>query len=216
MISISVFGAAGRMGRLLCSIVPEDIRVIQRTDLNDELRPEPGIDVVVDFSLASAWKSLDRYLMGTSAALVSGTTGLGPGQMELLEKWAGERPVFHSSNMSVGIYVLGRLMKIADQMLGNGFDRELVEFHHSKKLDAPSGTAKSLLANWPEGTRSHAVRGGDIAGEHHLHYMGPGERLVLSHLATDRKVFALGAIRAVRFMAGKTGSGLYGMEDMLG
>ncbi len=100
-------------------------------------------------------------------------------------------------------------------MLGDPFDRELIEFHHNRKVDSPSGTALTLLKNWPGSAGVHSIRGGDITGEHHLHYLGQGERLVLSHIATDRRVFALGAIRGAEFIVNSE-PGLYGMEDMLG
>lgn len=121
-------------------------------------------------------------------------------------------------------------METASSMLGDDFDRELIEFHHRRKKDSPSGTALSLLKNWDgekvygrhgdTGERKsgtvgvHAVRGGDVVGEHHLYFMGDGERLTVSHQATDRRVFALGAIRAADFIVSKS-SGLYNMEDML-
>lgn len=215
MIPIAVFGAAGRMGRLVRSEAVGDVQVVQLFDQGDGASLDPAVKAVVDFSLPGAWNSLDAILQGSSAALVSGTTGLLPPQRELLKKWSSERPVFYSANMSIGVFALHRLMKLADELLGGSFDRELIEFHHNRKLDSPSGTALSLLAGWPADTPFHSVRGGDITGEHHLHYMGQGERLVLSHIATDRRVFALGALRAVRFICRIREPGLYGMEDML-
>lgn len=216
MIHAALFGAKGRMGRLVQAEAGKDIRIVQLFDEGDHLELDPSVEVVVDFSLAIAWNSLDSLLENTAAALVSGTTGLKEDQINFLRKWSTERPVFYSSNMSVGVFVLHRLMKQAEELLDDSFHRELVEFHHQRKLDSPSGTALSLLGNWPENTPCHSIRGGDIAGEHHLHYMGQGERLVLSHIATDRRVFALGALRAVKYIRGKLKPGLYGMEDMFG
>jgi len=231
VIPVTVFGALGRMGRILLAENSSDIEIVQAIDREDPLEIHPDSRVVMDFSIPEAWNSLDTLLSSGKAALVSGTTGIGDQQKTLLRKWSAERPVFYSSNMSVGIHVLGRLMAQADAMLDSSFDRELIEFHHGAKVDSPSGTALSLLKNWPgervhgrkgnTGMRPrgeigvHSVRGGDVAGEHHLHYMGQGERIVLSHIATDRRVFALGAIRAAMFICGR-GKGLYGMEDMLG
>lgn len=219
------------MGSLFQSETDSGIEIVQTIDKGDQPILDPGVQVVIDFSLPEAWELLDELLGGGKAALVSGTTGLGDVQMEYLEKWSTKRPVFYSSNMSVGIYVLGKLMTEADRMLGGSFDRELIEFHHALKADSPSGTALSLLDNW-KGRRVygrtagrcarskneigvHSIRGGDVTGEHHLHYLGQGERLVLSHIATDRRVFVQGALRAVKFICGKK-NGLYGMEDMLG
>ncbi len=216
IIRAALFGAGGRMGRLIQKQVDEDIEIVQLFDEGSSLKLAPEVEVVVDFSLPGAWDSLDTLLLNTSAALVSGTTGLLEKQLGLLHRWASQRPVFYSSNMSIGVYVLHKIMKRAEILLDGSFDRELIEFHHRGKLDSPSGTALSLLGNWPENTPVHSIRGGDVTGEHHLHYIGQGERLVLSHIATDRKIFANGAIRAVKFISGRTEPGLYGMEDMLG
>ncbi len=228
---VAIFGADGRMGRLAAEEASGRLDLVQTFDTGDELILNPLVEVVVDFSLPSAWKNLNTLIAGSDAALVSGTTGLGEDERGMLEKWAAKRPVFYSSNMSVGIHVLGKLMETASGMLGDSFDRELIEFHHGKKKDSPSGTALSLLNKWDgekvygrhgnTGEREsgtvgvHAVRGGDVIGEHHLYFLGEGERLTISHIATDRKVFALGAVRAAQFIAGKP-PGLYGMEDMLG
>jgi 4-hydroxy-tetrahydrodipicolinate reductase len=231
MTRVAIFGSEGRMGRLFLSQASEKLKIIQTFDKGDSCKLDSSVEVVIDFSQASAWRDLDTLLTGTDAALVSGTTGPEINESRLLEKWISRRPVFYSSNMSVGIYVLGKLMKAATDMLGDSFDHELVEFHHRKKKDSPSGTALSLLENWPgravfgrsgdSGEREpgtagvHSVRGGDVAGEHHLYFLGNGERLTISHTATDRMIFVHGAVRAAEFIAGKP-SGLYGMEDMLG
>lgn len=191
----------------------------------------PGqTEVVIDFSSPSAWDDLDLVLRGRSAALVSGTTGLDRKERDLLARWSSERPVFHSPNMSVGVFVMGRLVAEARRMLGEGFDLELIEIHHRNKADSPSGTALSLLegisGNRVYGRRGlagprpvneigvHSLRGGDVPGEHQVHLMGDGERLCITHTATGRRVFALGALRAAEFVAGRP-PGLYGMEDML-
>ena len=231
MTRIALFGSEGRMGRLIAEEIMDnpDFDLIQTFDSGDELSLNPSVEIVVDFSLPQAWSALNTLVSGKEVAIVSGTTGLGETEQQMLKSWSKNHAVFYSSNMSVGIHVLGMLMKTATRML-EGFDRELIEFHHGRKKDSPSGTALSLLSNWDgekiygrhgdTGEREagtvgvHAVRGGDVAGEHHLHFMGEGERLTLSHLATDRRVFVKGALRAALFIKGKT-SGLYGMEDML-
>ena len=231
MTGAAIFGAQGRMGRLIYEEVKDRFDLIQIFDTGDTLKLDPSVEVVFDFSLPSAWNDLDRLIAGTEVALVSGTTGLGEAETRLLTRWAASHPVFYSSNMSVGIHVLGKLMDTASQMLGDSFDRELIEFHHRRKKDSPSGTALSLLNNWdgervfgrqkntgervPGTVGVHSVRGGDVAGEHHLYFLGEGERLTISHLATERRVFALGAVRAAEFIAGKP-AGMYSMEDMLG
>ncbi len=231
MIKAAVFGANGRMGKLVIREAEGRLNILQTFELGANLQLDNSIDVIIDFSLPSAWKNLDILLSRTDAALVSGTTGLSDDNVLMLKNWAEKRSVFYSSNMSVGIYALGKLMQSATSMLGNSFDKELIEFHHSHKKDSPSGTAETLLENWtgkqiygregnvgerePGTIGVHAVRGGDIIGEHHLYFLGDGERLTLSHQATDRKVFALGAIRAAKFIITKA-PGLYSMGDMLG
>lgn len=215
MIPAAVFGAAGRMGGLILREAPGHLDILQTFDRGDTMELASEVRVVLDFSLPGAWDHLNSLLRGSSARLVSGTTGLEPRHHRLLQGWSRERAVFYSSNMSVGIYVLEKLMKQANAMLGDPFDRQLIEFHHSRKVDSPSGTALTLLKNWPGSAGVHSIRGGDITGEHHLHYLGQGERLVLSHIATDRRVFALGAIRGAEFIVNEE-PGLYGMEDMLG
>ncbi len=236
--NICVFGSEGRMGRLIreeageCVIACYD-RIPPGTSVDVQLSPE--VDVVIDFSLPSAWRDLDELLSDTSAGLVSGTTGLGDTEMELLRKWSSVRPVFFASNMSMGIYVLGRLLQSAASMLADDFDLEIVEFHHRGKIDSPSGTALTLQDIWekngggkkimhgrsgpagprnPDETGIHSVRGGDIVGDHQLYLLGDGEKLLLSHSATGRRTFALGALKAADFIFGKP-PGLYSMEDMM-
>ena len=236
--NICVFGSEGRMGRLVreeagFSVIACYDKTPPGTSTDVPLPPE--VDMVIDFSLPSAWKDLDKLLEGTSAGLVSGTTGLGNTEMELLRKWSSVRPVFFASNMSMGIYVLGRLLQSAASMLADDFDLEIVEFHHRAKIDSPSGTALTLQDIWekngggkkithgrsgPAGPRSqdetgiHSVRGGDIVGDHQLYLLGDGEKLLLSHSATGRRTFAIGALKAADFIYGKP-PGLYSMEDMM-
>ncbi len=216
MIKAALFGSRGRMGRLLAEGSFDGVEFIQGFDSGDDPALDPRVQVVVDFSLPLAWNDLNRLLGGNTVPLVSGTTGLEQAELELLHRWAEERPVFYSSNMSVGVFVLNRLAEKAQELLDDSWDRELIEFHHRGKLDRPSGTAKKLMENWPGNTPSHSIRGGDLAGEHQLHYMGTGERLILTHSASSRGVFAAGAVRAAVFIAGRKSPGLYGMEDMLG
>lgn len=235
---LCVFGSEGRMGRLIRREAGDAVAacydLVPPGTPPDVPMPE-DIDVVLDFSLPSAWKDLDGLLEGSRAALVTGTTGLGPPQKVMLEAWARGRAVFAASNMSVGIHVLGRLLDTAAGMLSGDFDLEVVEIHHGGKVDSPSGTALGLVDIWEDhagaGSRMtgrsgavgprrsdeigiHSLRGGDVAGEHQLHLLGSGERLTLSHAASGRRTFALGALRAAAFVAGRP-PGLYTMEDML-
>ncbi len=231
MTRIAVFGANGRMGKLVIQEALGEVEVIQTFDAGDMLHLDPTVEVVIDFSLPAAWDNLDTLISGKNVSLVSGTTGLADKEKNKLKQWSAEHPVFYSSNMSIGIFVLNKLLSDASEMLGDSFDKELIEFHHRRKKDSPSGTALSILNNWNEeavygrhgesGERQsgtigvHAVRGGDVIGEHQLHFLGDGERLTISHTATDRRVFAIGAIRAALFITGKP-IGMYNMEDLLG
>ena len=242
MTGIVLFGSQGRMGRLIGECAGDGIHVVAGYDTDppglDVSTPLPDdADVVVDFSSHAAWTDLDRLLESTTLPLVSGTTGLGPAQLELLRKWSTSRVVFHSANMSLGVFVLGRLLETAGEMLsGSGFDLEIVEKHHRNKLDSPSGTALHLLERWRsagaevvpvhgrKGRSSartadevgiHSVRGGDIVGQHSLLLLGPGEMLELSHTATSRETFARGALAAVEYVLGVRRNGLYGMRDLL-
>ncbi len=228
----AVFGATGRMGRILIhEASAQSIEITAQIDRGSELVLPPETEVLIDFSTPGAWDDLNILLGGSRAALVSGTTGLGERHWSLIEQWSLERPVFYSSNMSTGVFVLNRLVRQARAMLGAGFDMELVEIHHRNKADSPSGTALLLLDGMPEtrvfgrsgntGVRPggeigvHSLRGGDVHGEHQVHLLGQGERLCMTHIATDRRVFALGALRAARFLSGRP-PGLFGMEDMFG
>jgi 4-hydroxy-tetrahydrodipicolinate reductase len=226
----AVFGARGRMGRMMIREAEGRFAVVEEIDAGHSMELDPSVKVVFDFSLPSAWNDLNRLLSGSSAALVSGTTGLEDSHRKMLRSWSRRIPVFYSSNMSIGVHVMGKAAALAQGLLGEGFDCELIEFHHGGKADSPSGTALGLLeitggrrvhgrkgitGPREKGTVGvHSVRGGDVPGEHHLYFLGQGERLVLSHIATDRRIFALGALRAAEFVLGKD-PGLYGMEDML-
>lgn len=234
---IAVFGSEGHMGKLVCleagdaCIAGYDIK---GPGLNLDVELPAEVDVIIDFSLPGAWRELDRLLEGSKTALVSGTTGLGAEEAKLIDKWSKERAVFYSANMSRGIFVLGRLLADSAEMLGEDFDMELVEIHHSRKVDSPSGTALTLSKIWKNrcggdekygrqgaaGPRArgeigiHSVRGGDVVGEHNIYLLGDGERLLLSHIATGRNTFAIGAVKAAEWLVGKP-AGLYSMEDMM-
>ena len=192
-------------------------------------------DVVVDFSAPTATFTLASVAVAARSAIVSGTTGLGPDALAALDRAAKQVPVFWEPNMSVGVHVLGRLLAQAVTALAD-WDVEIVETHHRAKVDAPSGTALRL-AETVQGARAtarivhgrngkpgprgkdeigvHAVRGGDVIGDHVAHLLGGGERIELAHRATSRDVFAHGALRAARWIGGRA-PGLYGMSDLLG
>jgi 4-hydroxy-tetrahydrodipicolinate reductase len=167
---------------------------------------------------------------------VSGTTGLGADEVSALEEASARVAVFWEPNMSFGVHLLVDLAKRAAAALGEEFDVEVSETHHRLKVDAPSGTAGRLLDTLRDagGTRSqlvygrhgqpgkrprneigvHALRGGDVIGDHTVHFLGLGERLELTHRATDRDLFVRGALRAAEFVAVKP-PGRYFMSDLL-
>jgi 4-hydroxy-tetrahydrodipicolinate reductase len=192
-------------------------------------------DVVIDFSAPGATLALAPIAAASGCAVVSGTTGLGDDARAALDRAAAHVPVLWEPNMSVGVHVLTELVRWAVVALGD-WDVEVVETHHRAKVDAPSGTALRL-ADTVASARSgggrfvhgrqgkpgargrdeigmHAVRGGDVVGDHVVHLLGDGERLELAHRATSREVFAHGALRAARWIAGRP-AGRYSLADVL-
>lgn len=195
-----------------------------------------GAEVVIDFSTARAVSGLLGVAARQKVAVVSGTTNLDAAAKAALEKAAESVPVLWAPNMSLGVQVLAELVTQAVRRLGADYDVEIVEIHHKKKVDSPSGTAKRLAEAAKQvrgglneihgrdgdvGARPadeigvFGVRGGDVVGDHTVYLLGPGERIELSHRATSRELFAHGALRAARFLAGKPAR-LYTVADVLG
>lgn len=196
-------------------------------------------DVVIDFSTPSATPGVLEAAAAQGVACVVGTTGLDAAGRAAVESAAARVAVVAAPNMSLGVQVLAHVLGEAVRLLGEGFDIEVVEAHHREKKDAPSGTALRLVevaararglsleddlrhgrvgANAkraPSEIGVHAVRGGDIVGDHTVILAGLGERIELTHKATSRAVFASGALRAARWVAGKP-AGRYGIGDVLG
>lgn len=192
-------------------------------------------DAIVDFSHHSALPALLDYAKKTHTPLVVATTGHTEDELALMKASASEVAVFHSGNFSIGINLIINLAKQAARTLGVDFDVEIIEKHHNKKLDAPSGTAL-MLANSIAEERAeseyvydrhsvrkaretkeigiHSIRGGTIVGEHEVIFAGTNEIVTLSHSAASREIFATGALRAAAYIAGKT-SGLYNMNDLI-
>jgi len=198
--------------------------------------PESGqMDVAIDFTAPAATVQLARWCAENGTALVVGTTGLEHEHTSALDEAARVVPILQAPNMSVGVNVLCALVDQATRMLGHGWDLEVVETHHRNKKDAPSGTAMRLFnvlkdaragshgvferhgmigARTDEEIGVQTLRGGDVVGEHTVFYFGNGERIELSHRATDRAIFARGAVRAAVWLHGKA-PGRYGMTDVL-
>lgn len=193
-------------------------------------------DVIVDFSHHTALPGLLAYAKQYQVPLVVSTTGHNEEELAAMQEAARDIPIFYSRNMSLGINLLILLCKKAASILGDEFDIEIVEKHHNRKLDAPSGTALMLAdainaefdkkkdyvyerqsvrrTREPHEIGIHSIRGGTIVGEHDVLFAGKDEMLTLSHAATSREVFATGALRAAEFMVGKT-PGIYNMDTLL-
>jgi len=219
-IDLLIHGAGGRMGAALRRLAATDarVRVVACVSRRGEapagepawlpatrLADAPAFEVAIDFSLPEAFDPLLALCRARGAALVSGTTGLSPAQRDALDDAASTIPVVWASNYSLGVAVLTELVRRAAQALP-GWDADIVEAHHVHKKDAPSGTALTLGRAVADGRGSEphyaSLRAGDIVGEHTVQLSGPGERLELIHRATDRDIFARGALEAAVRMRG--------------
>ena len=235
-----VCGANGAMGKLICGILGEE--VVGKVSIDGEngvpkTFEELGkveADVVIDFSHHTAIASVLNYAKEIGAAAVIGTTGHTEEEKQWIYAAAEEAPVFYAGNVSLGIAVLCRLVKQAASYFPDA-DIEIVEIHHTRKVDAPSGTAhmlfnavKEVRPNaWEncgrsgEGKRTkdevgvHALRMGNVVGIHEVHINTGNQTLTLKHESGSRAMLADGAVAAARFMEGK-GKGLYNMESILG
>ena len=248
MLNILLCGCGGRMGAAVAAAAAAaGDRIVAGVDINPaESSPYPVFtspeefpgkaDVIIDFSHHSALGALIAYAKRAETPLVVCTTGHTESELALMKQAALEIPLFFSRNMSLGINLLISLCRRAALTLGDDFDIEIIEKHHNKKLDAPSGTALMIADAITEGQREahpyvfdrhaerrerargeiglHAVRGGTIVGEHEVLFAGKDEIITLSHSAASREVFATGALRAAHFMAGKS-KGFYNMDDVV-
>ncbi|MDQ3623462.1 MAG: 4-hydroxy-tetrahydrodipicolinate reductase [Verrucomicrobiota bacterium] len=237
-----VNGARGRMGQMLiaCSKGDPALEVVEGIDLGDDLaRAVPNCDVLIDFSHHAALELVLAQSLEHGKTLVIGTTGHTDPQLAAVHQAAEKIPIVLAPNYSVGVNTLFWLTRKAAEILGPSFDLEVVEMHHRLKKDSPSGTAKKLaeiLAEVRElsynqdvrhgrhgmvGGRPgaeigmHAMRGGDVVGDHTVIFASNGERVELAHQATSRETFARGALRAVLWVHGRP-AGLYDMQDVLG
>lgn len=254
MTRIVLSGACGRMGRVIAGLVRSRYRdlceIAAGVDLIGEKYDDFPVyanisdvrekaDVVVDFSHPSTLTDygLLSYCKINSLPLVLATTGYGDGAVSLIKTASAQIPIFFTFNMSLGINLLQDLVKRAVRVLGGQFDVEIIEKHHNRKKDAPSGTAIMLAESVNEALNGqkrcvydrhnvlkprekdeigiHTVRGGTIVGEHEVIFAGHDEIITLSHSALSREVFAVGALNAALFLAEKE-PGLYGMSDLLG
>ena len=232
---ITVLGG-GAMGHVLSDMIEErdGFELAGTIEPLDGQKPEDAgeTDVIVDFSNPANLDMLIEYCENTGCPAVIATTGYEEAQMEKIRALSEKVPVVFSANYSLGINVMKRIVAEITPILEDTFDIEIIEKHHNKKLDSPSGTAKMLLAAADEadsyehifgreGNRKrgkeigvHAIRGGTIAGEHTVLYAGNDEILEIKHTALSKKIFASGAIKAAKFAASAE-TGYYTMEDVL-
>lgn len=209
------------------------------TVLDDPCAALDGADTLIDFTLPDPTVAHANLAAEVGCAHVIGTTGFDPSHLDAIAHAARSTPIVRAGNMSLGVNLLTLLTKTVAQALDEDFDIEIVEAHHNRKVDAPSGTALMLGEAAADGrgvvlpdvsdrgrdgitgARNrgdigfHAIRGGDVVGEHDVVFAADGERIVLRHLATDRRIFARGAVKAALWTSGKP-AGEYSMLDVLG
>ena len=248
MLNIILTGSSGAMGKCLVEMIEEssDMQISAGVDrsINDQysfpqftsFTDEVKGDVIIDFSHFSVVPALLDFSEKSGIPAVICTTGLTEDIITRIDDVSKKTALFRSGNMSLGINLLIDLVKKAASVLQGSFDMEIIEKHHNKKVDAPSGTAKMIANAMKEAVESdprfvygragneakreqneigiHAVRGGTIVGEHDVIFAGIDEVIEIKHTAASKKVFAQGALEAARFMAGRT-PGLYDMNDIL-
>jgi 4-hydroxy-tetrahydrodipicolinate reductase len=221
-VQVLLIGAAGRMGQTVRDLAQSDpeIKITAQCDLGDSIEPAMKIcDVAIDFSQAESIDEICRAALQHGKSLVIGTTGHSRQQRKTIQETAHSVPIVLASNFSVGVNVLFWLTQKAAELLGSDFNPEIVETHHTMKKDAPSGTAKTLAEILKAVRNSEipiqSIREGDVVGEHTVIFRGSSERLELTHRAASRGIFALGALRAAKWILHKR-AGLYSMQDVLG
>ena len=221
-VRVMLIGAAGRMGKTVRAVTQNDpeIQIAGLCDLGDSIEPAmKNCDVAIDFSQADSIDEIGRAASQHGKSIVIGTTGHSQQQRKTIEEAAHLVAIVLASNFSVGVNVLFWLTQKAAKLLGSDFNSEIVETHHKMKKDAPSGTAKTL-AELLKAVRNseipiQSIREGDVVGEHTVIFSGRTERLELTHRAASRDIFALGALRAAKWIINKP-PGLYSMQDVLG
>lgn len=249
MIKILLSGCSGKMGRVIAALVSEydNCEIAGGIDLVDDGtltfpvfsspdKVDVKADVIIDFSHPSCLVPIVDYAAENKIPVVVCTTGLNTEQKNYMYSKSAETAVFFSANMSLGVNLIADLAKKATTVLEDNFDIEIVEAHHNRKLDAPSGTALYIADSINEVCKEnkeyvydrhsvrkkrekkeigiHAIRGGTIVGEHTIIFAGNDEIVEIKHTALSRDVFAEGAIAAASFMVGKA-AGMYDMNDLI-
>ena len=251
MVKVMMYGCNGYMGHVICNLIKD----MENVTVAAGIDPCPGdqkdfpvfasldecnvdVDVIIDFSAAVAVDGVLDYAAAKKIPLVECTTGLSEEQLAHLEEASKQTAVLRSANMSLGVNTLLEMVKTAAKILGEaGFDIDIVEKHHRRKLDAPSGTAIALAEAVNEPLNNEyefvydrsqrreqrpkkeigisAVRGGTIVGEHEIIFAGQDEVIELKHTAYSRAIFGKGAVSAALYLAGKE-AGMYDMSDVIG
>ncbi len=239
-LKILLNGSKGRMGQTIAGLAGEmDATIAAAIDAGDDpAKHIAGCDVIIDFSTHQATRLLLELAAKHRKPIVIGTTGHGAGEKKRLLALAAKVPCVWAGNFSVGVNLLFALTRRAAAVLGSDYDTEVIEMHHRFKKDAPSGTAARLLdiileerklsatalrhgrsgitgERQPTEVGVHALRGGDVVGDHTVLFAALGERLELTHKASDRGIFARGAMRAAHWVA-RQSPGVYDMQDVLG
>ena len=250
MIRIMISGCNGKMGQVVTAMCAqqENIEIVAGIDVHaerkngypvyaDPLECPEKVDCIIDFSNPAALPSLLSFCRKTGSAVVLATTGYSDAQLAEIQDASKTIRIFRSANMSLGINVLLALVRQTAKVLGDTCDIEIVEKHHNRKLDAPSGTAIMIAdaaasalpqkaeyiyerhsVRKPRGPQEigiSSVRGGTIVGEHEVLFAGTDEVLEIKHTAYSREIFANGAVKAAQFLAGCREPGLYNMEDLV-
>jgi len=251
-VRVAIAGASGRMGLALleAAAATEGVALGAAVDIaastwggvsigTDVASALENSDVLIDFTRPAGTLAHLRAVSTARRAIVIGTTGFEPAQLNEIRAFARDVPIVMAPNMSVGVNVAMRLVEMAARSLGPDYDVEVFEMHHRKKVDAPSGTALKLgevaaaarsatlekdgvfqrygqTGERKAGSIGFSVaRGGDIVGDHTVFFAGPGERIEITHRSSSRANYAQGAMRAAKFVAGRK-PGLYDMQDVLG
>ena len=252
-----IAGACGRMGKIIFELLQADLSaevvgLLEHKDyINenlfgnflietcpDELLKKFPKAVIIDFTAPEATLRLAKEASIYGNPMVIGTTGFNKEQKDILDELSKKIPIFWAPNMSIGVNVLLKILPELVQMLGNDYDMEMVELHHNKKKDSPSGTAlklaeclakarewdlndvacyhrEGLVGERPKNEMGiQTIRGGDVVGVHTMYFMGQGERIEVTHQAHSRTTFAQGAIRAAKWLVHKEAKSVYTMEDI--
>lgn len=248
MLKILVNGCNGKMGQILCSLIEKDIDLslvcgVDKTCTDNCNFPiytdismiKESIDIIIDFSIPEATLNILKYAKNNKIPIVIATTGLSEEQENILKSTSNDIPIFRSANMSYEISIMQKVLELLSPLLKDS-DIELIETHHNRKIDSPSGTAL-MLANTINSSLNNqyhyiynrhekrekrekneigisSIRGGNIVGEHTVQFFSEFETFEIKHTSYSRNVFAEGAIKAAKFLTSKT-AGYYSMNDII-